>query len=63
MAAGCQEKLDMEFIRWVWSYGTRSRPKIVEMLRQNERAKRVVWLRSTAGVEKFLRRPEVACVD
>jgi adenylate kinase family enzyme len=63
MAAGCQEKLDMEFIRWVWSYGTRSRPKIVEMLRQNGRAKRVVWLRSTADVEEFLRRPEGACVD
>src|SRR5215211_7294532 len=26
IAAGCPEKLDAEFVSWVWNYATRSRP-------------------------------------
>jgi adenylate kinase family enzyme len=56
MAEGCHESFDLEFIRWVWSYRKRSRPKVVRLLREHEREKRVVWLRSSAEAEEFLAR-------
>lgn len=55
MAEGCPEQFSAEFVRWVWSYAKRSRPKVVRLLREWEGLKRVVWLRSTAEVERFLR--------
>ena len=54
MAEGCPEKLNLEFIGWVWNYSTRSRPKIVEVLRSNSERKNIVWLRSPSEVESFL---------
>ncbi len=55
MAEGCNEKLDREFISWVWNYSQRSRPKVVKFLNENSERKKIVWLRSTADVTKFLR--------
>ena len=54
MAEGCPEKLDVEFVLWVWNYSRRTKPKIVKLLRQNCEGKEIVWLRSRAEVEKFL---------
>ena len=54
MAEGCPEKLDPEFVSWVWHYSRRSRPKVVKLIREQANGKRIVWLRSTAEVEKFL---------
>jgi adenylate kinase family enzyme len=55
MAEGCAEKLDREFISWVWNYSSRSRPRVVKLLNENSETKKVVWLRSTADVERFLK--------
>jgi adenylate kinase family enzyme len=57
MAEGCHEKLDPEFVSWVWNYPRRSRPKVVELIRSHADGKRVVWLRSKGEVEKFLSDP------
>jgi adenylate kinase family enzyme len=54
MAEGCPEKLDWEFVKWVWSYSQRSRPKVVKLLREHSETKRIVWLRSRADVHNFL---------
>jgi len=54
MAEGCAEKLDFEFIDWVWNYSRRSRPKVVRLLNEHSGSKQVVWLRSNAEVERFL---------
>ncbi|HJU92488.1 MAG TPA: DNA topology modulation protein [Pyrinomonadaceae bacterium] len=54
MAEGCAEKLDFEFISWVWNYSNRSRPKVVKLINENKASKKIVWLRSNADVEKFL---------
>ena len=55
MAEGCAEKLDREFISWVWNYSQRSRPKVVKLLNENQASKKIVWLRSNADVERFLK--------
>lgn len=54
MAPGCPEQLSLEFILWVWNYNRRSRPKVLALLEEHARGKRVLWLRSTAEVERFL---------
>ena len=54
MAEGCSEKLDLEFISWVWNYWRRSRPKIVKLLNENQSSKKIVWLRSSVDVANFL---------
>ena len=56
MAEGCDERFDPEFIRWVWGYRRRSRPKVVRLLEENEARKKIVWLRTPAEVEEFLAR-------
>ena len=54
MAEGCREKLDPEFVSWVWNYSRRTRPKVVKLIHEQAHGKRVVWLRSNAEVNKFL---------
>lgn len=54
MAAGCREKFNLEFLRWVWNYPQRTKPKVVEQLREHARSKKVVWLRTPAEAESFL---------
>jgi adenylate kinase family enzyme len=54
MAEGCREKLDLEFILWIWNYPRRSRPKIVRMLESKREEKRIVRLRSQSEIESFL---------
>ncbi len=57
IAEGCLEKLDYEFVSWVWNYSRRSRPGIVKLIREHGEGKRVVWLRSNREVEEFLNDP------
>ena len=54
MAAECPEHFNWEFIRWIWGYPSRTRPKIVATLEKNSHARRIIWLRSSAAVEDFL---------
>lgn len=55
MAEGCTEKLDREFISWVWNYSRTSRPRVVKLLEEHKGSKEIVWLRSSVDVERFLK--------
>ena len=59
MGEGCPEKIDLEFVLWVWNYPRRTKPKIVKLLREQGDDKEIVWLRSRRQVEKFLAQFEV----
>jgi adenylate kinase family enzyme len=54
MALGCAERLDPEFIRWVWNYSKRTRPKVVARLAAHEAGKKIITLRSRYEVEEYL---------
>lgn len=54
MAPGCRENVNPEFLLWIWNYPRRSRPKVLSRLAAHARDKRVVTLRSSAEVERFL---------
>jgi adenylate kinase family enzyme len=53
MAEGCDEKFDWKFIRWVWNFPKRSKPKIEALLRQFENEKTIIRLKSRRDVENF----------
>ncbi|HEX8633484.1 MAG TPA: DNA topology modulation protein [Pyrinomonadaceae bacterium] len=54
MAAGCNEKIDWEFILWMWNYPKANRPQVLRLMREHAGSKRVVRLRSSAEVERYL---------
>lgn len=56
MAYGCREKIDAEFVLWVWNYPKRTRPEVLKLIESVATAKRIVRLRSRAEVEEFLAR-------
>ncbi len=63
IAEGCSERLDWEFIQWIWNYSRRTRPKVVKLLEEHSHSKQVVWLRSNAEVERFLASPSINAGD
>jgi adenylate kinase family enzyme len=54
MAEGCPEKIDFEFVKWVWGYRSGSRPKVLALLERHSRGKQIIRLRTRAEVESFL---------
>ena len=56
MARGCDEELSLEFLRWVWAYPERTRPKVMRLLRESPPDKNIFHLRRRADIEGFLRR-------
>jgi adenylate kinase family enzyme len=51
-ADGCPERLDLEFLRYVWDFNDRTRPRIGAVL-EHARHPVVVVLRSPAEVSRF----------
>jgi adenylate kinase family enzyme len=54
MADGCDERFDWEFLKWVWNYPNRSKPKVEGLLKQFQDTKKIIRLKSKREVEKFL---------
>jgi adenylate kinase family enzyme len=54
MAEDCDEKFDWEFIKWVWNYPNRSKPKVEALLKQFKDTKKIIRLQSKTEIENFL---------
>lgn len=54
MGEGCRERLDFEFLHWVWTFRKRAKPEIEERLKRAGKDKKIFRLRSPQEVEKFL---------
>lgn len=54
MTEGCNEKLDLEFLGWIWNFQKTTKPKIEERLKRFENEKTIIYLRSPKEVENFL---------
>lgn len=54
MADGCGEKFDLKFLKWIWDFPKRTRPRILERLAAVEGQKPVFRLRSRKEVSGFL---------
>lgn len=53
-APGCPERFDPAFIRWVWRYNSKHRPRTVEMIEQFAGGADVVRLRRPGDAEEFV---------
>jgi len=51
---GCQERLDWNFVKWIWSFPERSRPEMLAKLDRARSRKHVIILKSPAAVTAFL---------
>ncbi|MBI5949406.1 MAG: topology modulation protein [Chloroflexi bacterium] len=54
MAPGCDERLDPDFIRWVWTYPDRSRPPVLAALERYREGRRIAVLRNTREVRAWV---------
>ncbi len=54
MGAGCKEKFDLQFFKWIWEYPKTKRPTILKKLNQLSKDKDVIILKSTNEVRLFL---------
>lgn len=53
MAEECEERHDLEFYRFIWSFPNKVRPGILKVL-EEQREKNVYILRSEKEIERFL---------
>jgi adenylate kinase family enzyme len=56
IARGCDEQFDLEFLRWVWNYPTKERPKVLKRIRESPPGKNIFHLRKRSDIEGFLQR-------
>ncbi|CAM4399669.1 hypothetical protein PAAL109150_24905 [Paenibacillus alkaliterrae] len=54
MAEGCKEKIDLEFLIWIWNFRKRSRGKILETLDQVKEQKQVYIFKSPREVKEYI---------
>ncbi|MBN1582581.1 MAG: DNA topology modulation protein [Anaerolineae bacterium] len=54
MGDGCQEKLSLQFIKWIWDYPKSRAPKVTERVEDLSTAKTVVILKSPKAVQDFI---------
>ena len=53
MTEGCNEKIDLKFLGWIWNFQKTTKPKIEERLKCFGREKTVIRLHSSKEVEDF----------
>jgi adenylate kinase family enzyme len=53
-AEGCPERVDVEFLKWVWRYPADGRPRLDQALERFHERLRVIELTSTSAVRSFL---------
>ena len=54
MAAGCEEKFDIDFLKWIWDYPNKKRTSILKMLEEVSKEKNVIILCSPKEVNEFI---------
>jgi hypothetical protein len=51
---GCPEKIDRDFLRWIWAFPRETRPELLRKLQGVPPTTRVIHLRSRREVAEFL---------
>lgn len=54
MGEGCVEKLDFDFLKWIWNFPKYETPRIIQKLSRVYGEKRVIILKSDSHVNMFL---------
>ena len=51
---GCPEKIDLDFIRWIWEYPNTRKPKILNFLEMMRKTKNVYILNNQKEIDGFI---------
>lgn len=54
MDEGCPEKLDINYVKWVWGYNRNQKPRILHKLKTLSSKKNVIILSNSSEVDKFI---------
>ncbi|GGA86895.1 DNA topology modulation protein [Ornithinibacillus halotolerans] len=54
MGEGCNERFDLQFLKWIWNYPKNKRPETLEKLKEISKDKQVYILRSSKQIQKFI---------
>ncbi|QOR64856.1 DNA topology modulation protein [Cytobacillus suaedae] len=54
MREGCNEKIDLSFIKWIWGFPKTQRPNVLTKLEQLSTNKEIIVLKSPKEVQRFL---------
>jgi len=55
MKESCNEKLDLEFISWVWSFKKRERNIILNKIKKLHKSKKIIILSKPKKVSNFIK--------
>ncbi|MEK7016240.1 DNA topology modulation protein [Bacillus sp. FSL R9-9410] len=55
MGAGCEERFDLQFFKWIWEYPKSKRPAILKRLDQFNKDKRIIILKTPNEVQRFIK--------
>ncbi|QKE72377.1 DNA topology modulation protein [Arthrobacter citreus] len=55
MREGCEEKFDLQFLKWIWFYPKTKKPLILNRLQKVSGGKDVVILKSSREVKRFIK--------
>lgn len=55
MAAGCEERLNLEFLQYVWNFPTQHRTNILAKLAQYQNYKQIIIFQNSRQVSDFLK--------
>lgn len=54
MQSGCKEKIDLQFLKWIWDFPSKKRPQMQQKLAELGMDKQIIRLRSPREVKGFL---------
>lgn len=54
MQEGCEEKIDMRFLKWVWEFPESQRQNLLDKLSQLKQDKHIIVLKSHRQMKRFL---------
>jgi hypothetical protein len=57
LASGCDEKIDLDFSRWIWKYPDEVKPGILETIRKQSGIQ-TKFLKGSNEIERFLENPD-----
>lgn len=55
MGAGCEERFDLQFFKWIWEYPKSKRPAILKRIDQFNKDKRIIILKTPNEVQRFIK--------
>lgn len=54
MQADCKERIDFQFLKWIWEFPSKKRPQMQQKLMNLKMDKQIITLKSPQEVKKFL---------